>query len=129
MPDSPSRAVTPPRDALPLRLVCVCLAVVIGFAALDWVGWATGSQRLTRIFMSWPQMTPWTALLLAAAAAAILVQTGHPSPARVRAGRVLAAVVGVTSAVFLAEYATGTSFGLDPGLRTWRRGDWWAWSR
>ncbi len=83
------------------------------FAALDWVGWATGVQGLTRVFPAWPQMTPWTALWLAALGAAILLQSGSPSASRVWFGRGLAAVVGFFALVVLAEYATPRSFGVD----------------
>jgi diguanylate cyclase (GGDEF)-like protein/PAS domain S-box-containing protein len=89
------------------------VGLVVFLAAVDWVGWATGIQRLTRINSSWPQMTPWTALLLAALAVAIRVQAGHPSRGRVRAGQSVAAVVGALAVAVLLEYATARSFGLD----------------
>lgn len=89
------------------------VGVVLIVSALDWVGWATGTDALTRVVPSWPQMTPWTALLLAGLGIAILVQSGRPSTAQVRVGRGVAAVVGVLAAVFLAQYVTGSSFGLD----------------
>ena len=87
--------------------------VVLVVAALDWVGWATGVEGLTRVYRTWPQMTPWTALWLAGLGTAILVQSGRPSPGRVWAGRGLAAVVGAFAVVVLAEYVTARSFGLD----------------
>ncbi|MCB0949721.1 MAG: EAL domain-containing protein [Mycobacterium sp.] len=89
------------------------VAVVLGGCAANWVGWASDVEVLTRGFASWPQMTPWAAALLAMLAVAIAVQSGRPSPARVRVGCGLAAVAGVLAAVFLAQYATGSSFGLD----------------
>lgn len=95
------------------RLGRVAAALVLALAALAWVGWATGMQELTRVCPSWPPMKPWTAVWLAALAIAILVQSGHPSPARVWFGRGLAAVVAVTTAVVLTEYATGRTFGVD----------------
>lgn len=58
-------------------------------------------------------MKPWTAVWLAALAVAALVQSGSPSPARVWVGRCMAAAVGVSTAVILAEYATGRTFGVD----------------
>jgi diguanylate cyclase (GGDEF)-like protein/PAS domain S-box-containing protein len=61
-------------------------------------------------------MTPWTAVWLAALGAAILLQAGHPTPARVWAGRGLAAIVGAVTIAILAEHATGAAFGLD---RVW----------
>ncbi len=89
------------------------VVVVLGVAAVDWAGWATGIDRLTRVFPSWPDMTPWTALLVAGLGAAILVQSGRPSRTQVWVGYGLAVVAGVLAVVFLAEYATGRSFGLD----------------
>lgn len=87
--------------------------LVLFFAALDWLGWATGIRVLTRIYPTWPPMTPWTALGLAALAVGVLVQSGEPSQVRVRVGRGLALAVGVVAGVVLAEYATGRAFGVD----------------
>ncbi len=70
----------------------VVLTVVV--AALDWMGWATGIEQLTRVYPTWSQMTPWTALWLAGLGTAMLVQSGRSSPGRVWAGPGLAAVVG-----------------------------------
>ena len=98
--------------ALP-RLGRLAASLVLLVTALAWDGWATGILRLTRISANWPPMKPWTAVWLAALAVALLVQSGRPSPARVWVGRGLAVAVGVTSAVVLAEYATGRAFGLD----------------
>ncbi|MCX2934397.1 sensor domain-containing diguanylate cyclase [Mycobacterium sp. CVI_P3] len=89
------------------------LGVVLAIAAVDWLGWATGTERLTRVWPSWPQMVPWTALLLAALAVAILVLSGEPSPARVRVGCGLAVVAGLAAVAFLTEYAAGLRLGLD----------------
>ena len=89
------------------------VAVVVVFAALDWVGWATGTGGLTRVFPAWPPMTPWTAAWLAALGVALLVQSGSPPPARVWAGRGVAVAVGAMAVVVLAEYASGRSFGVD----------------
>ncbi|BBY65737.1 sensor domain-containing diguanylate cyclase [Mycolicibacterium helvum] len=92
------------------RAVAVVVLVV---AALDWVGWATGIESLTRVYRTWPHMVPWTALWLAALAAAILVQTGQPARGRVWAGRGMAVVVGIGAVVVIAEYVSGRSLGLD----------------
>jgi len=92
------------------------IAVVFAIVAMDLIGWATGRQALTRVYPTWPQMTPWTAVLLAVSAAALLAQSGRASSTAARAGRVLAATVAALSIVFLAEYATGSSFGLDEAL-------------
>ena len=89
------------------------VAVVLALAVLNWVGWATGIDRLTWFFPSWPAMVPWTAALLAALGIAILVQSGHPPPVRVWIGRALAAMAGVLAVVLIAEYATGMTFGVD----------------
>ncbi|MGB0970107.1 MAG: sensor domain-containing phosphodiesterase [Mycobacterium sp.] len=90
--------------------------LVMVAAAWNWVGWAFGIEPFTRGFASWPHTTPWSAVLLATLGAAILVQSGPVSSARVRVGAVLALAVGLLAAVFLAEYATGTSWGLDQVL-------------
>jgi diguanylate cyclase (GGDEF)-like protein/PAS domain S-box-containing protein len=100
-------------EALVRRGGQVALAVVFVVSASNWLGWITGTERLTRIFASWPQMTPWTALLVATLAAAILVQSGHPSRARVWVGRGLAAAVAAAAVAILAEYVTGRASGVD----------------
>lgn len=91
----------------------VAVVVVLVVAALDWMGWATGIEGLTRVYRTGPQMVPWTALWLAGSAAAILVQTGQPSRVRVWAGRGMAVVVGASAVAVLAEYVSGRSLGLD----------------
>ncbi len=90
-------------------------AVVVVFvvAALNWVGWASGVQALTRIYPTWPQMTPWTAMWLAVLGAATLVQLGQPSRTRVWVGRGAAAMVGALAAAVLMAYATATQLSLD----------------
>jgi hypothetical protein len=100
-------------EAVVARSARVAVAVVFVVSALDWVGWATGTGQLTRLLPTWPPMTPWTALLLAALATAILVQSGVPSGRQVWAGRLVAGLVAVVSVAILAEFATGRSFGLD----------------
>ena len=90
--------------------------VVLVLAGLNWAGWAIGAVEWTRVFPFWPQMPPWTSTLLAALGAAILVQSGRSSPNLERVGRVVAGVTGVLALVFLAEYLTGRSFGLDQVL-------------
>ena len=53
----------------------VAAIVVLVLAGLDWLGWLSGVEFLTRGFADWPQMTPWTALLIAVLAAAILLRS------------------------------------------------------
>lgn len=89
---------------------------VLVLAAVSWVGWATGVDGLTRIFPSWPPMTPWTALWLAALGAGILAQSGHPTPTRVWIGRALAVLVGVMAVIILLEYTPVGSLGVDQVL-------------
>ncbi|OBH19079.1 MULTISPECIES: sensor domain-containing diguanylate cyclase [unclassified Mycobacterium] len=92
----------------------IALLVVFALAALTWVGWTTGIDRLTRIDPAWPQMMPWTSLWLVGLAAAILLQSGRPSRGRVWAGRGLALAVGALAAVTVVEYVIGRpSTGLD----------------
>ncbi|OBH41802.1 sensor domain-containing diguanylate cyclase [Mycobacterium mantenii] len=91
----------------------IALLMVFAVAVLTWVGWATGTDWLTRVDPTWPQMMPWTAWWLAALGAAILAQSGNPSRGRVWAGRGVALVVGAGAVVTLAEYATGGLLGLD----------------
>ena len=71
-----------------VRWARIAVSVVLVVAVLDWVGWATGIDGLTRLYPTWPQMTPWAALWLAALGTAILVQSGSPSPGRVWIGRI-----------------------------------------
>lgn len=89
------------------------MLIVLVVTAVTWVGWLAGIEQLTRIYPSWPPMTPWTALSLAVLGAAILAQSGRPSRGRMWAGRAAAATVVVLALLFLAEYATAASFGLD----------------
>jgi diguanylate cyclase (GGDEF)-like protein/PAS domain S-box-containing protein len=97
-----------------LRIVgWTAVSAVLVVTPLNWVGWATGNQRLTRFVETWPQMTPWTALWLAALGLAILVQWGHPSQRRVLVARSLAVVVAALAVATLAQYVTGASFGID----------------
>jgi len=103
----------PGLEAALIRWGRVAVALVLLVTVLDWVGWATGTEVLTRFVPAWPQMTPWTALWLAALGAAILVLCCRPLPGRVWVGRGLAAAVCVTAVVIVAEYATGRSYGVD----------------
>ncbi len=91
----------------------IAVLVVFAIATVSWVGWATGIDRLTRIFPNWPQMMPWTGLWLVALGSAIIAQSGHPARGRVWAGRGLALVVGALACITLVEYATGAWRGLD----------------
>lgn len=100
------------RSAMLSRCGCAAAVIVLVLAGLDWLGWLSGVESLTRGFSDWPQMTPWTALLMAVLAAAILLQSGCPSVVRVRIGCGLALVAGLFGLVFLLEYATGGSLGL-----------------
>jgi diguanylate cyclase (GGDEF)-like protein/PAS domain S-box-containing protein len=100
-------------EALVRRVGRVALAVVFLVSGSNWLGWATGTERLTRVFRSWPQMTPWAALLMAMLGAAIYVQSGRPGRARVLAGRGLSVVAAAVAVAILAEYLTGRAFGLD----------------
>ncbi|AFS16007.1 MULTISPECIES: sensor domain-containing diguanylate cyclase [Mycobacterium] len=100
--------------------------LVLVVAALTWVGWTAGIERLTRIYPTWPQMMPWTALWLAALGAAILLQWGSPSRERRWAGRCLAAAAAAFAVLVLAEYASLGSFTVDRiwfgeavGMREW----------
>jgi PAS domain S-box-containing protein len=91
----------------------VAAALVIASSVLDWVGWAAGIPVLTRLHPAWPHMVPWTALLLAGLAFVVLLRSGDASPGRIRAGQGVALAVGAGSAVLLAQYLTGRSFGVD----------------
>jgi len=89
------------------------VAAVLGVTVSAWAGWMTGRQYLTRIFASWPVMTPWTAVLLSALGVSILVQLGVVSGPRVWFGRAVAVAAGAVAVVFLLAYATGRSPGVD----------------
>lgn len=101
------------QDRLLFWAACGSAVTVIGLAVLNWFGWATGNDSLTRFFPSWPYTPPWSAAIQATLGVATLVQLGRPSPARVWTGRVLAAATGVIALVFVAEHAAGAQFGLD----------------
>ena len=77
------------------------VAAVLGVTVSAWAGWMTGRQYLTRIFASWPVMTPWTAVLLSALGVSILVQLGVVSGPRVWFGRAVAVAAGAVAVVFL----------------------------
>ncbi|WP_431239206.1 diguanylate cyclase domain-containing protein [Mycolicibacterium aichiense] len=100
-------------ETLVRRAGRTALAVVFVVCAADWIGWATGTVRLTRVFRSWPQVTPWAALLMATLGVAILVQSGRTTQVQVRVARGLAAACAAVATLFIAEYATGLAFGLD----------------
>lgn len=102
-----------PVDATLRWVPGTAVGIVLATAVINWIGWATNTEMLTRGDHLWSPMTPWAALLVTVPGVAILLQTGRPTPARVWAGRALAALVGGVALVFLAEYATGLSFGLD----------------
>lgn len=89
------------------------VAVALSLATLEWVGWASGQHLLTNTFGYWFPMRPWAAVLVAVLGVAILTQIGCPSRSRERVGFGLALVAGVVAVVFMIEYATGRSFGLD----------------
>src|ERR1700722_1368922 len=84
------------------RYGLAAIMVVLGPAALTWAGWMAGIEPLTRVYPTWPVMTPWTSLCLAALGMSTLVQSGHPSGGRVWAGRGLAIAVVVLAAIVLA---------------------------
>lgn len=100
-------------EAALLRVARAIPIFVIAVSAVAWVGWTTDVDPLTRLYPSWPVMTPWTAICLAALGAAELVQSGQPSRGRVWIGRGLAVAVVVVAIVVLVEYATGRSLRLD----------------
>lgn len=88
--------------------------LVLVATVVDWAGWATGVDRMTRLFPSGTRMPPWTALLLACLATALLLQSGEePSRSRTIASRIVAALIGGLAVVFLAEWAAGGVYALD----------------
>lgn len=94
------------------------ILLVFSLAGMSWLGWLTDRHFLTSLYANWPPMTPWTALLATTAAIAILLQSeplsrGPHSATTVWWGRILATATGDLAAVFLAEYVTGWSSGLD----------------
>lgn len=98
----------------------VTLSAVLLVAVLDWVGWATGTEILTKWTSEWVPMRPWTALWLAALSVAILLQIpGKPSVRALLFARTLSVVVGVFAALTLAEYLRD----LDLGFDRWLFGD------
>lgn len=102
-----------PRLRAPELLARSAIAVVLVVAVLGWVGWAANIEVLIRVSPVWPPMSLWSAAMQFTLGTAILVQLAGPSPARVRAASGVAVVVGLLAAVFLLEYLTGRSTGLD----------------
>ncbi|MCB0923755.1 MAG: diguanylate cyclase [Mycobacterium sp.] len=90
----------------------ISVVAVFALAVLNWIGWVTGNDGLTRLFPSWPHTPPLSAAIQAALGLAILVQLSQPSPTLVWSGRVLAAAAGVSAVVFGAETASSIQFGL-----------------
>lgn len=103
----------PSMGAALVRWSRVAATAVLLVAVLDWIGWATGVEALTRVYPSWPQMPPWSGLWLGMLAAAFLVQSGRPSSFRVWIARGMTIVVGIAAVAVLVEYVTAQSFGLD----------------
>ncbi|MCB0924833.1 MAG: PAS domain S-box protein [Mycobacterium sp.] len=68
---------------------------------------------MTRIHPAWPPITPWAALWLAGLSAAILLQSGHPPPPRVWAGRAITALVAGTTLTVVVGYGTGRLLEID----------------
>ncbi|WP_176562180.1 PP2C family protein-serine/threonine phosphatase [Mycolicibacterium palauense] len=103
----------PGPETVVIRLGRGAVLLVLVVAVLDWVGWATGVEALTRIVPTWPPMTPRTALWLATLGIAVLLWSRGSPPARTWAARALAVAVGASAVAVLAEYATQRSFGVD----------------
>lgn len=100
------------------------VVTVLVVAAVNWLGWATDVDRLTRIYSSWAPMPPWSSLLLAAVALAILLQSDPPGRVRVWLGRLLAVAVAVVALAYIIERASGRSMGADlPWLGDLLRGE------
>lgn len=109
VPDDPPTR----QEAALLWSARAAIALVLVLSFVNWVGWATGAHSFTQGLASWPHMPPWSAAIQAALAVSILVQLGRPAPPVAWAGISLATVAGFVAAAFVAEHATGRSFGLD----------------
>jgi len=122
--DNPS----PQLDAVLRWAPALAVGPVLIGAVINWTGWATDHELLTRGVSTWPQMTPWTALLVALSGVAILLQAGRPPAARLWVGWGLATLVGTIVVIFLAEYAAGIPVGIDqlwsPDEVTSRQASW-----
>lgn len=100
------------------------VVTVLVVAAVNWVGWATNVDRLTRIYASWAPMPPWSSLLLAIVALAILLQSDPPGRVRIWVGRGLAAIVAIVALAYIIERMVGRSIGADlPWLGDLLRGE------
>jgi serine phosphatase RsbU (regulator of sigma subunit) len=104
---------SPRADAALIRCGRAAVLIVLLVAALDWVGWASGVEELTRIVPSWPRMTAWTALWLATLGVSIVAKSYGSRTGLVWVARGLAAAVGASAVVVLAQYVTGQNFGID----------------
>ena len=93
----------------------ICL-VLIAVAAVNWIGWATDLELLTKFVPYWVPMRPWTALWIVLLAASVLLQADVDQPQRFRVARLLAVLVAVFALMVTYEYASDTTI---LGFDTW----------
>lgn len=100
------------------------VVTVLVVAAVNWIGWATDVDRLTRIYSTWAPMPPWSSLLLAIVALSIYLQSDPPGRVRVWSGRVLAVIVVAVTLAYIIERVIDRSIGADlPWLGDLLRGE------
>lgn len=89
-------------------------AVVLVGSILVWFGWAFNIKWLIHPQAVWPAVAPWTTILLALLATALLLQSVRaPKRSMVSLSRTLTAVVAGLALVVLVEYRGGPSTGFD----------------
>ncbi len=86
----------------------LCLTL-LGVTAVDWLGWATQIEILTKFVPAWNPMHPWTALLIAALAGALLLQINVGQPKRFLLARAIAVLTGIAAVLVIYEYVSDSS--------------------
>src|SRR5690606_8603569 len=99
---------------VPAWLVPAIVGVTAGLAGLVLLDWAVPAELLSRTAAGYLPMSPWTAVALLLAAAALWLGHGRHRgrPWRAGAGACGLLLVALTSA-FLFQSATGTDLGID----------------
>jgi two-component system, cell cycle sensor histidine kinase and response regulator CckA len=106
-----------PLVAEPLRRVSrVCAAAAIAIGVFVLAGWLFGVRALMQVRPGQVAMVPNTAVAFLLAGLALWMRASRDGRSGVAVSRVAAALAGVLGLLNLAEYAWGTSLGIDEFL-------------